>query len=230
MERSRLTNILLTTVLVIGVAVLVTQMERLKGLEKAEKAAGQPALAAGQEAAASGASGAAPALEPAPRGALEVIMSRRSVRHYTDRPIAPETLDTLLRAAMAAPTAMNRQPWSFVVVTNTALLRPLSSEWGLGMLKEAQAAVLVCGEAGNQFWQHDCSAATENLLLAAEALGLGAVWCAGYPLENRLALFKENFGLTEENPPLCLVALGYPGGDEQPKDKYKPEKIHWNRW
>ncbi len=170
------------------------------------------------------------------KDALEVILTRTSVRQYTDRPISAETLDTLLRAGMSAPTAGNKQPWKFVVVTERALLDSLASgNWR--MAAQAQAAIIVCGDTenvfpgeGRDYWVQDCSAASENILLAAHAVGLGAVWCGCYPVTERVENVKRIFGLPSSILPMSVLVLGYPAGEQTPKDKYKPENIHYNKW
>lgn len=169
--------------------------------------------------------------------ALANIHARKSVRSYTSEPVAPEQVEILLKAAMAAPTAMNVQPWSFVVLDNREALDVLSDALPYAkMLKQAPLAIIVCGETmmgegrENPFWEQDCSAATQNLLLAAEAIGLGAVWTAAYPDLNRCNGIKEALGMPETVMPLCVVPVGHPAGDDQPKDKWKPEKIHYGKW
>ena len=178
--------------------------------------------------------------------ALDTIFSRKSVRTYTDQAVSEEQVETLLKAAMAAPTGMNVQPWRFVVVRDQAVKDALAGPRG-GMIAQAPVVIVVCGETTmmrkpwgqpdaepveveNGNWVQDCSAATENLLLAAEALGLGAVWTAAYPYEDRLNPVCEALGLPENVKPLCVVPVGYPGGDDQPKDKWKPENIHYDKW
>ena len=169
--------------------------------------------------------------------ALANIHARKSVRQFTAEPVSQEDVETILRAAMAAPTAMNIQPWSFVVLSERADLDALSDQLPYAkMLKQAPLAIVVCGETSmgegreNIFWEQDCSAATQNLLLAAEALGLGAVWTAAYPDVDRCNAIKEALGMPENVMPLCVVPVGHPAGDNQPKDKWKPEKIHYGRW
>lgn len=172
----------------------------------------------------------------AAEAAIANIMTRTSVRDYTDAPISKETLDTLLRASMAAPTAGNKQPWKFIVVTDRSRLDSLASgNWR--MAAKAQAAIVVCGDTtnvfpgeGKDYWVQDCSAATENILLAAHAVGLGAVWCGCYPISERVANVKHIFSIPEEIVPLSIVMLGYPTQPTEPKDKYKPENIHYNNW
>ncbi|MBR5624607.1 nitroreductase family protein [bacterium] len=215
MNRSRLTNIILTTILVIGVAILVTQMQNAKEKRNMKGAEYETA---------------APEMKSDFKGALDVVFSRKSVRHYTEQEVESDKLLTLVKAGMAAPTAMNRQPWSFIIVTNMTQVAPINDMPGLMMLKKAKAAILVLGKKDEKFWQQDCSAATENILIAAEAMGLGAVWCAGYPMTDRLAKYKELFNYGDEYEVLSLISIGYPTGEEEPKDKFKEEKIHWNRW
>ncbi len=167
------------------------------------------------------------------------ILSRKSVRSYTDRAVSREQLDTLVRAAMAAPTGKDMRPWKFIVVDNKATIDSLAPLLPYAkMLKEAQAAIVVCGDLSvtddegkpSTNWAFDCSAATENLLLQAEAMGLGAVWTGVYPYEDRLDVVKKAFRLPAHIVPLCVVPIGYPKGDPQPKDKYNKDNIHYNQW
>ena len=168
---------------------------------------------------------------------LENIHSRKSVRQYTSEPVSQEDIETLLRAAMAAPTAVNFQPWRFVVINERENLDALSEKLPYAkMLQSAPLAIVVCGETlwmgGNEnpFWAQDCSAATQNILLAAEALGLGAVWTAAYPDEMRCEAISSALGLPSTVKPLCVIPIGHPAGDDQPKDKWKPENIHYGKW
>lgn len=168
---------------------------------------------------------------------LENILSRKSVRQYTNEPVSEEHIQTLLKAAMAAPSAVNYQPWRFVVVTEREQLDAMAEVLPFArMLKQAPLAIIVCGETlwfegkENIFWQQDCSAATQNLLLAAEALGLGAVWTGVYPDPQRSAELSAFLGLPETVQPLCAIPIGHPAGDDKPKDKWKPENIHYGKW
>ena len=182
----------------------------------------------------------------AEKSALETIASRKSVRSYTDQDVTDQQVEMMLRAAMAAPTGMNVQPWRFVVVRDQAVKDKLAGPRG-GMIAQAPVVFVICGETtlmrkpfgqpdaepvevANGNWTQDCSAATENLLLAAEALGLGAVWTAAYPYEDRVNPIREALGLPENVTPLCVVPCGYPAGDDEPKDKWKPENIHYDKW
>lgn len=170
---------------------------------------------------------------------LENIFARKSVRSYTDQPVSREQLDTLVRAAMAAPSGRDMRPWKFVVVDDAAVMDSLSRQLPYAkMLQEAAAAIVVCGDmsivdkSGNPSvnWQFDCSAATQNLLLAAEAMGLGAVWTGVHPYEDRLAAVKRALILPEHIIPLNVIPIGYPKGEALPKDKYAAENIHYNGW
>ena len=171
---------------------------------------------------------------------LSNMASRRSVRSYEDREVPHEMVERLLRAAMAAPSAKNRQPWEFVVVDERGILDALAARLKYAkMLAQAPLAIIVCAETKirhsdgsvteNPFWEHDASAATENLLLAAEALGLGAVWTAASDPERSSAV-KSVIDMPETVMPLCVVPIGVPAGEERPKDKWNPAKIHHNRW
>lgn len=171
---------------------------------------------------------------------LDNIANRKSVRSYTSQPVSDEMVEKLLRAAMAAPSAMNVQPWEFVVVKDRATLDTLASRLRYAkMLAQAPLAIVVCADTvstdkngnlrENDLWMDDASAATENLLLAAEALGLGAVWTAACDRE-RSDIVREVLGIPDSCMPLSVVPVGYPAGREQPKDKWKPEKIHYEKW
>ena len=166
---------------------------------------------------------------------FEALMTRRSIRKYEDRPVPPELVEEILRAAMAAPTAGNGQPWEFVVITDRKLMAELAEIHENGsMIKDAPLGILVCGNLDRDvyqgFWVQDCSAAIENLLLAAHALGLGAVWTAVYPLGDRPAVFAQKLHLPEQVVPLALIPIGWPGETLPPEDRYDPAKVHRNVW
>ena len=170
--------------------------------------------------------------------AINNIMTRTSIRQYTDEPVSKENIETMLRAGMAAPTAVNRQPWHFVVITSKEKLAELAGDGPRGgMLKKAALAIVVCGNMdkalqgqGQGFWIQDCSAATENILLAANALGLGAVWTGVYPDENRAASVAKVLKLPQSFIPLCTIVIGHPAEQPQPKDKWKPENVSYNEY
>ncbi|MBR4572070.1 MAG: nitroreductase family protein [Prevotella sp.] len=166
---------------------------------------------------------------------LGSIMTRTSVRRYTDQPVTKETVEKLLRAGMAAPTAVNKQPWHFVAITSREKLDELAGTGrNGGMLRQAPLAIVVCGDMdkaltgkGQDFWIQDCSAATENILLAAHALGLGAVWTGVYPMDERVAEVSKVLALPQNLVPLCTIIIGYPAEQPKPKDKWKPENVTW---
>ena len=166
---------------------------------------------------------------------LENIFARKSVRAYTGDPVAPEMVETLLRAAMAAPSGRNLQPWRFVVVTKPEIKKKLAVGFNT-MIAKAPLVIAVCGKTAkalgvtNNNWTADCAAATENLLLAAEALGLGAVWTACYPYPERMGPAIETLALPEGILPYSIVPVGYPSGSEKPKDKWNPDNIHYEKW
>lgn len=172
-----------------------------------------------------------PASSDASAAVIGNIMTRTSVRAYTDEPITDEQIETLLRAGMAAPSAVNKQPWSFVVVQNRDLLRQIADSLpNARMSATAACAIAVCGDMtrtlegeGRDFWIHDCSAATENILLAAHALGFGAVWTGIYPNMERNRKAQALLGLPESQIVLCIIPVGRPAESPTPKDKWKPE-------
>lgn len=168
---------------------------------------------------------------------IENIMSRTSVRKFTDRAIAKDTLETIVKAGMAAPTAVNKQPWDFVVVTEREVLDSLMANHPYSNLATATAAIIVCGNMekamegdGQAYWIQDCSAATENILLAAHALGLGAVWCGVYPMQDRIVPVRETLKLPSYVIPLNIISMGYPAEDPEPKDKWNPSNVHYQQW
>ena len=168
---------------------------------------------------------------------IDNIMTRSSVRRFTERQISQDTLETIVKAGMAAPTAMNKQPWAFIVVTDRAVLDSLEAVHPYSHLKTAAAAIIVCGDMskaaadfGREYWIQDCSAATQNILLAAHALGLGAVWCGVYPNPNVQPEVTRVLELPESIIPLNIITMGYPAVDAQPKDKWIEENVHYQKW
>ena len=180
--------------------------------------------------------------------ALDVIMTRASIRNFTGDPVSQEQLETILRAGMAAPSAINIQPWRFVVLTDKERIAELfGGGFRAQMFTGAGAVIVVCGQTSfmrkpwgqpdapeelsdNIFWFEDCSAAAQNILLAAHALGLGAVWTAGYPAMDRVAPLAQALGLPSDVLPLCVIPIGVPAENPDPKDKWNPENIHWDKW
>lgn len=172
----------------------------------------------------------------AEQAVLDNIATRTSIRDYEARPVEKEKIEKMLRAAMAAPTAMNKQPWHFVVVDQRNVLDALAGANPYAkMLKKAPLAIVVCGNTdkmieggGRDFWIQDASAATENLLLAAHAMGLGAVWTGAYPSEERCISISKVLSLSDNLVPLNMIVVGYPAEQPQPKQKFKEENVSYN--
>ena len=166
---------------------------------------------------------------------LDNIFTRKSVRSYTEEDVTPQEVETILKAAMSAPSGMNAQPWRFVVVREQATKDKLAGGFNK-MIAKAPVVIVVCGKTTgrmggeNHNWTADCAASTENLLLAVNALGLGAVWTACYPYEDRMTPAIEALGLPKDVKPYCIVPIGHPAGNDKPKDKWKPENIHYEKW
>jgi len=166
---------------------------------------------------------------------LATILERRSIRRYHQMPVADLDLERLLRAAMAAPSAGNQQPWQFVVIRERTILDAIPAVHpNAAMTLEAPLAILVCGDLGgarySDFWVQDCSAAAQNLLLAAQSRGLGAVWCGIYPNLERAAAFRTLLGIPEPIIPLALVVVGHPAESKSCANRYDPGRVHWDRW
>lgn len=164
---------------------------------------------------------------------LETIFDRKSVRKYTERPVEKDKLEMLVRAGMAAPSSRDRRPWEFVIVTDRNLLDKMGDGLPLArMLKDTKQAIIVCGDTvkSNNAWQLDCSAAAQNVLLAAESMGLGAVWTAAYPYPERIKVVREALRLPDHIVPLTVIPIGYPTGIEKTKDKFNKKQIHYNGW
>ena len=173
----------------------------------------------------------------ATKAVIENIMTRTSIRSFTDQPIAKDTLDLIVKAGMAAPSAVNAQPWAFIIITEKEILDSLNSIKPWFNLKTATAAVVVCGDmnkamegTGREYWIQDCSAATENILLAAHAYGIGAVWCGVYPSPDIVEGVSKTLNLPENFIPLNVVTMGYPAENPEPKDKFKTENIYYQKW
>ena len=167
--------------------------------------------------------------------AMEAILSRRSIRRYTDKPVPEEIIKELLEAAMSAPSASNEQPWQFVIINDHHILDEIPRFHPYAhMLKEASWAIAVCGdinlEAMKGYWVQDCSAATQNILVAAHAMGLGAVWLGVYPREERVKQVQKLLGLPEHVLPLCFISIGYPAEQKPPSNRYNESRVHHNHW
>ena len=168
---------------------------------------------------------------------LALIFGRRSIRIYSPGDLSESILTTLLETAMAAPSAMTKDPWRFVVVRDKQTLANLASALPGGkMLATAAAAIVVCGDLELAFERQlsyllqDCSAAIENLLLGAHALGLGACWVGVHPSEEALRRLKEMFSLPMPVLPIAVVALGHPGEQPEPRTRFQRDFVHWEKW
>ena len=167
--------------------------------------------------------------------AIEAILSRRSIRQYTSQPVPDEIVRELLTAAMSAPSAVNEQPWQFIVITDRHLLNGIPQITPYAqMAKDAALVVLVCGDTTREkyhgFWPQDCAAATENLLIAANARGLGAVWCGVYPVDERVQGLRRYLQLPDYIVPFSLVPIGYPAEKREPRHRYDGSRVHFNGW
>lgn len=163
------------------------------------------------------------------------VFTRTSIRQYTDKKIPDEITENLLRAAFCAPSAMNRQPWQFIVVQNPKALKeiasfsPYASSFARGV-----EGIVVLGQAEDEkllaYTVLDCAAATENLLVEAANLGLGSCWLGIYPEKERMEKVRNYFDLPNNIVPLWLISLGYPKKETEPKDKWDPSKIHYEKY
>jgi nitroreductase len=166
---------------------------------------------------------------------LEIIKKRRSIRRFTSKEVEKEKIEALLEAGMYAPSAVNKQPWHFIVIDDHAVMkRIMEAHPHSKMFETANIGVLVCGDFqlqhGPGYWIADCAAATENILLAATALGLGSCWVGIYPREDRMKVMKEIFVLPEHVEGFALIALGYPAEEKKMPERFQPERIYLNRW
>ena len=167
---------------------------------------------------------------------LDPIFQRRSIRVYTEQPVEPEKLDLLLKAAMAAPSAMNCKPWEFVVITDPEKLAQFRKRLIFGN-RNAPAAIVVCGNpslsvnpAARLFWVQDCSLAGENILIAASGLGLGTVWVGVHPVAEFVRIVREIAGLPKHVTPLGLIFVGYTAEKKQPRTQYDQNRVHWQKY
>lgn len=171
------------------------------------------------------------------QAAIENIMTRTSIRQFRAQPVEQDKVDILLKAAMAAPSALNLQPWHFIVINDKETIALLSGK----QPTNAPLMIAVCGDTDKtmlpdgstklpDFWVEDVSAATENLLLAAHALGLGAVWTGVYPAMDRTAEVANVLNCPQNIVPLAVVRVGYPDESPEPKNKYKEENISYNKF
>jgi len=167
--------------------------------------------------------------------ALTAIQTRRSVRKYREGKVSDELINKILEAGMNAPSAGNEQPWHFIVIKDRKILNeiPKFSPYA-GMVKQADFAILVCGdiklEKYEGYWVQDCSAATQNILLSAHALGLGAVWTGVYPREDRVKGFRKQLNIPDDVTPFAFIPVGYPAEETVASDRFRKERVHYERW
>jgi nitroreductase len=166
---------------------------------------------------------------------LELIHTRRSIRKYQDKPVEMEIIKEIIAAGKSAPSAGNQQPWHFVVITDRGLLTKVPDiHPHAQMAREAPAAILVCGDPSLEkhkgYWVQDCAACTENILLAVHAKGLGAVWTGIYPREERAENFRKLLNIPGEVIPFAFIPLGYPAQEAGRVDRYREDRVHYERW
>lgn len=168
---------------------------------------------------------------------LDNIFNRKSVREFSNRKVDRRDLETIIRAGMSAPSAINLQPWEFIVFDDEDTIEYMVDlhEYSK-MFKTATVGIVVCGNMDRtvdkfkELWVQDCSACIENMLLAIESLGLGGVWLGIYPIKQRCDKLSDYFKLPGNIVPFGVIALGYPCGDFKVKDKWDEDKLHWNKW
>lgn len=167
--------------------------------------------------------------------AIEAILSRRSIRKYKHKPVSKDLINKLLKVAMSAPSAGNEQPWHFIIIDDPLILSKIPSFHNHAqMLKEASVAILVCSDMNldhhNGMWIQDCAAATENMLIAIHAEGLGAVWLGIYPREERIKGINELLSLPDRVYPFSLISIGHPAEQLPKANRYDESRIHYNKW
>jgi nitroreductase len=167
--------------------------------------------------------------------ALEAIFTRRSIRRYSEKKVDNDTVNKILRAAMFAPSAVNKQPWHFIVFENAEIKNAIMEiHRSSDMLAEAKKAIAVCYDTTLQhdegYGVIDCATATQNILLAAHSLGLGACWIGICPRQNRIEALQKIFHLPGNIVPFAVVSLGYPAETKNQPERFKPERIHYERW
>ena len=167
---------------------------------------------------------------------LKIIYSRRSIREYQDKEVKPETLTLLLQAAMAAPSGNNSQPWEFIAITDVKIMEKLRTNLIHGNYN-APAAIAVLGnlkiaqnDSAIRYWVQDCTAAVENILIAATGMGLGTVWIGSYPKEEIMRILREILSIPEEIYPLCLIYVGYPAEEKKPRTQFEEQRVHWQTY
>lgn len=165
----------------------------------------------------------------------EVLLKRRSVRKFTEEAVSEEHISELLHAAMSGPSACNKKPWEFYVISNKDKLKELQSASKFTKM-QAPLAMVVCGNLAHalpmqmaDYWIQDCSAATENILLRVTDLGLGAVWCGIHPQKRAEQKVAEILGLDKKEIPLNIILIGHPAEEPEARDQYDEKRVHFVR-
>jgi nitroreductase len=166
---------------------------------------------------------------------MEVILGRRSIRKFTSETIPEADVKKLLEAAMSAPSACNQQPWHFIIIREKSTHQKIMNIHNYSkMLKDAAIAIVVCADPDLQtcpgYWVQDVSAATENILIAVEALGYGATWCGVYPDDERVWKIKELLEIPKQVVPLNVIAIGVPDEEKPPSQRYRESRVHYDKW
>ena len=168
---------------------------------------------------------------------VDMLLKRRSVRRYQAREVPDALVDDLLAAAMAAPSAVARDPWDFIVVRDQARRERIAAALPNGkFLMQAPVGIVVCGDLSRahdgqlSYLLQDCSAAIENLLLAASMSGLGACWLGVHPREDRIRALTDLFQLPDKVLPIAVIAVGWPGEDKPPRTRFNRERVHHETW
>lgn len=167
--------------------------------------------------------------------AMEAILSRRSIRKYTKKQIPDDLIKKLIEAGMSAPSAGNEQPWHFIIINDPQILSKIPTFHNHAqMLKDASHAILICGDINLEkhkgMWVQDCSAATENILIAAQSVGLGTVWLGVHPRDERIIGLRTLLAIPENIIPFSLISIGYPGEEKPKANRYDVSRIHHNKW
>lgn len=166
---------------------------------------------------------------------MNTIYVRRSIRTFLDKPVEQEKLNQIIKAGMNAPSAVNQQPWQFVIIDERSIIDEVVKVHPHALpAQRAPVSILVCGdpqkERSKGYWPIDCAAAVQNMLLMITDLGLGGCWLGIYPRENRVKRLQELLGTPSEIIPFALIAVGYPAEEKEPKELFDAQRIHYNRW
>lgn len=165
---------------------------------------------------------------------IKAIMSRRSIRTWTKEAVTEEKRMIILEAAMNAPSAADARPWHFVTMDDPSIIKQFTGLGGTEMLEESTFMVLVCGDQSKEvypgFWPQDCSCATQNMQLAAHDIGIGCVWIAIFPLEDRVETCRNILGIPKPITPFSLLAMGVPNETLSPEYRYDAQRLHQNKW